>query len=461
VSKENEATFKVKDQDFKLYITRNPKTTSRKHHYVRYCADSRVVGRGKRLGSIDSIFNYPLMNRSDESFLDVFVVSEYLNKNKMPTRNAWRIPPAQEDRLLGDEITFQDIEQELVIILRKEYSEHVKQTQERNVVEWKAYMAANPRFNSLLEDDEVLRSVPANTPDDKKEEILHRIIYTRQKKIDETIQEFITTKQVNEDSIQELVKEIRSKAILDMDSLTDYMVRRKAVIDLFRRFLEADKKGDYKLEKDVHNLIFPMGGTSEDTAYSAHNLWLLDERLVSYQFIASDRPIRASCDTDSGKEPDILCIDSPMFDNPIGFGDKNHGELSSLVIFEFKRPGDTASNMPKDNHWEFSALTDKYFEAFRYGDKKVWNKGRSSTVRQTTPKFGYIILSEIPEDLENYNKEKGWQRTAFGTFYKINGASNLHLEAMTFNTLIDAAILRHNPFFDRLFVSVDGAAAKP
>jgi hypothetical protein len=460
VSKENEAAFQVKDQDFKLYITRNPKTTSRKNHYVRYCADSRVVGRGKSLGSIDDIFNYPLTNQSGESFLDVFVVSEYLNKNKMPTRNAWRIPAVQEDRL-HDEITFQDIEQGLVKILRKEYSEHVKRTQERNVSEWKAYMTANPRFNSLLEDDEVLKSLPANSPDDKKEEILHRIVYKRQKTIDETIQEFITTKQVNEESIQELVKEIRSKAILDKDSLTDYMLRRKAVLDLFDKFLEADRKGDYKLEKDIHNLIFPMGGTSENTNYEAHHLWLLDERLVSFQFIASDKAIGSYCDVVSRKEADlVLLADPPMFDNPIGFGDKNHGDLNALVIFEFKRPGETASNKNSDDHWEFNDLTDKYFDAFRYGDRRTNYKGRIVTVADTTPKFGYIVLDYIPNELAAFNITKGWNKTPFGTYYKIVPGSNMHLETMTFTNLIDAAKQRHNPFFDRLFLSVDRAAAK-
>lgn len=97
VSKENEATFNVSDQKFKFYITRNPRITSRKNHYVHYCADSRTVGRGKRLGALDSIFNYPLLNRPGESFLDVYVVSEYLNKHKVDVRNAFRIPKTKED----------------------------------------------------------------------------------------------------------------------------------------------------------------------------------------------------------------------------------------------------------------------------------------------------------------------------------------------------------------------------
>jgi hypothetical protein len=196
-------------------------------------------------------------------------------------------------------------------------------------------------------------------PDDKKEAYLHQIIHTRRKQVEGTIQEFIKTREVTENSIQALATEIHKKAVLDKDTLADYMVRRKAVIDLFGKFLEADRSGAYKLESDIHNLIFPMGGTSYDTEYGAHNLWLLDERLVSYKFIASDKEIRSYCDIDSRKAADIS-----MFYNPSGYGDKTHGDISSLVIFEFKRPGEVAGNKPKNLKWEFSELTDNYFDDF-------------------------------------------------------------------------------------------------
>ena len=449
VSKGSEREFKILDETFKVYITRNPKTTNRRNHYYHYCADSRVVGRGKRLSYLDSIFSYPLIENNREFFLDVFVVSKYLDQHKYTTRNGFRLPSTVEESSYENEITLHDIGQHVADTLRDKYSEYVKQTQELNIAEWRDYIAANPRFNSLLDDEEVLRSLPANTSDEKKEEELHRIIYKRQMKVEATIREYITTKPVNEESIQGLVKEIKSKATLDRDTLADYMVRRKAVIDLLDKFVEADKSGEYKLESDVHNLIFPMGGTNSDTGYEAHNLWLLDERFVSFQFIGSDKQIRSYSTTDSQKECDIALYNT--FDNPIGYGDAAHGDISSLVIFEFKRPGEVAGTKRRDFHWEFSELTDKYFTDFRYGKRR--HKGKPVNVRQTTRKFGYIILSDIPEELETYNLEHGWEKTPFDTFYKMTPKTNMHLEALKFDTLIRAARQRHNPFFDRLFVA--------
>lgn len=448
VSKDAEAAFTVQGQTFRIYRVRSPRTSNRRHHYVHYCADSRTVGRGKNLVRIDSIFNYPLSDSSSGSYLDVYVVGDYLNKKKVPSRNAFNIPNTRDERL-QEEISFEDIELELAKILRREYADFVKQAQLHSVEDWKRFIAARPRFSSLLSDEDLLKQLPANIPDDQKEEHLYRIIHKRRKTAEARIQTFIQTKPVTEQTIQEMVGELKSKTELDRDSLADYMLRRKVVIDLLDKFLDADRKGEYRLESDVHNLIYPMGQTNSDTAYDAHNLWLLDERLVAYKFIASDKQIRTYSNINSRKAADIATFD--LFDNPISYGDAAQGDISSLVIFEFKRPGDVASTMRKDGRWEFSELTDKYFEDFLYGKKNY--KGREVNVRTETRKFGYIILSAIPKALEDYNLSKDWKKSPFNSFYKMVSGNNLHIEAMTFDTLIAAARQRHNPFFDRLFIA--------
>src|SRR5690606_17518055 len=117
---------------------------------------------------------------------------------------------------------------------------------------------------------------------------------------------------------------------------------------LFKKFLEADANGKYKLEKDIHNLILPLGVTHEEVDYDTHNLWILDDRFATYTFIASDKPITTFSQKRSSKEPDIIMLNSPsMFNNPISFAPRSSGELSSMVIFEFKRPGETAHQKRK------------------------------------------------------------------------------------------------------------------
>src|SRR6185369_810520 len=241
VSKDAEATFSVQGQVFRIYRVRSPRTSNRKYHYVHYCADSRTVGRGKNLVRIDSIFNYPLPDSSSGSYLDVYVVGDYLNKKKVASRNEFNIPNTRDERL-QNEISFEDIELELAKILRREYADFVKQAQLHSVEDWKKYIGARPRFSSLLTDEDLLKQLPANTPDDQKEEHLYRIIYKRRKTAEAKIQTFIRTKPVTEQTIQEMVGDLKSQTELDRDSLADYMLRRKVVIDLLDKFLDADKK---------------------------------------------------------------------------------------------------------------------------------------------------------------------------------------------------------------------------
>ena len=456
VSKEKERDFPLKGEDFKFYITKTLKEGNRKNNYLYYCANNRTVGNAKNIKNINSIFSYPIQIDNEYYFFDIYVVSDFLNKKVFKTRNGFNIPKERENLLFNDDntITFQDIEEQISSILENEYDNFVKTAKQKNIENVKTYISNKaPRFNSFLKNNEILNSIPPNLSEDKLEEHLYRISFNARRNVENNIEKFIKTKEVNEEAIGQIINDIKAKTAYDVDNLADYMMRRKAIINLFDKFLDADENGDYKLEEDVHNLIFPLGLTNNDLEYENHNLWILDERFISYKFIASDKSITSFSQTKSRKETDLILIDNPeMFNNPISFGDKASGEVNSMVIFEFKRPGDVAHQKNKtDYRWEFSELVEPYFEEFIYQPIKKNYKGNQVILKETTPKFGYIILDFIPEPLARYNKNKGWKSTPFGTYFKIEAELNLHLEVMTFRQLLEASKQRHNPFFDKLF----------
>lgn len=456
VSKEKERDFLLKGEDFKFYITKTLKEGNRKNNYLYYCANNRTVGNAKNIKNINSIFSYPIQIDNEYYFFDIYVVSDFLNKKVFKTRNGFNVPKERENLLFSDDntITFQDIEEQISSILENEYDNFVKTAKQKNIENVKSYISHKaPRFNSFLKNNDILNSIPPNLSEDKLEEHLYRISFNARRNVENNIEKFIKTKEVNEEAIGQIINDIKAKTAYDVDSLADYMMRRKAIINLFDKFLDADENGDYKLEEDVHNLIFPLGLTNSDLDYENHNLWILDERFISYKFIASDKSITSFSQTKSRKETDLILIDNPqMFNNPISFGDKASGEVNSMVIFEFKRPGDVAHQKNKtDYRWEFSELVEPYFEEFIYQPIKKNYKGNQIILKETTPKFGYIILDIIPEPLARYNKNKGWKSTPFGTYFKIEAELNLHLEVMTFRQLLEASKQRHNPFFDKLF----------
>src|SRR5262249_38263291 len=110
---------------------------------------------------------------------------------------------------------------------------------------------------------------------------------------------------------------------------------RKIILDFLERAISL-KPGEkkYPLERAVHQLVFPMRGTSEDTFYNEQNLWIIDERLTFHSFIASDKKLSSlnAFDSTSPQRPDLFIYDHKMI---YGEGEQ---PVSSLTIIEFKRP---------------------------------------------------------------------------------------------------------------------------
>lgn len=462
-SKEKEKDLLIVDQTFHLYVVKSDKTTSRKYNYVSLCANSRVVGNKKNLAEVDSLYTYPITEGSESKFIDVYVVSNYLDQHVNSARTAFKIPEKIEEAIKypdqEEEISIERILKEIAKEISTMYETYAVETKKRNIEEVKNYITTtSPEYTSFLLRDDILEAMPPNLSDDKKEAYLHGVAYTENKKITEKIEKFIQLREVNEEEINNIIETIKKRSAYDADKLVAYVSRRKAIISLFEKMLEMKENGKYELESMIHNLIFPMGLTNESVNYQYHNLWLLDDRFSTFRFIASDRSITSFSQIKSSKEPDIVMIndDHLLVNNAISYGDKEMGEVGTMVIFEFKRPGDTAHQKKKtDMRWEFSELVEDYFDDFLYGNekqKKNW-KGQKVDVSLNTPKFGYVVMDEMPKQLIEYNLSHQWRKTPFGSYYKINPDQNLHIEAMDFHTLLRNAKERNNPFFDHLFTS--------
>ena len=462
-SKEKEKDLLIVDQTFHLYVVKSDKTTSRKYNYVSLCANSRVVGNKKNLAEVDSLYTYPITEGSESKFIDVYVVSNYLDQHVNSARTAFKIPEKIEEAIKypdqEEEISIERILKEIAKEISTMYETYAVETKKRNIEEVKNYITTtSPEYTSFLLRDDILEAMPPNLSDDKKEAYLHGVAYTENKKITEKIEKFIQLREVNEEEINNIIETIKKRSAYDADKLVAYVSRRKAIISLFEKMLEMKENGKYELESMIHNLIFPMGLTNESVNYQYHNLWLLDDRFSTFRFIAFDRSITSFSQIKSSKEPDIVMIndDHLLVNNAISYGDKEMGEVGTMVIFEFKRPGDTAHQKKKtDMRWEFSELVEDYFDDFLYGNekqKKNW-KGQKVDVSLNTPKFGYVVMDEMPKQLIEYNLSHQWRRTPFGSYYKINPDQNLHIEAMDFHTLLRNAKERNNPFFDHLFTS--------
>lgn len=98
-------------------------------------------------------------------------------------------------------------------------------------------------------------------------------------------------KNVDTKTFNEAVAQVNQVAFQE---LGEYILYRQQIIDALNKALE-DKE---KKEKYIHDLIMPMKSASDDRADSivekgyATNLWLLDDKYMTYFYAASDKTVK-------------------------------------------------------------------------------------------------------------------------------------------------------------------------
>lgn len=143
--------------------------------------------------------------------------------------------------------------------------------------------------------------------------------------------------QRGEVNIRELMDRYEAMVTTDQKGvLAEYVVRRKAVLDLLdslQAYEDAEARKPYR-EDALHRLVCPMKTDSDRLNYEDHNLWLLDDRLAFFAYFNSDKELRSYVNNASLDRPDITFF----YDTVSAW--MGEGEASNTVVLvEFKRPG--------------------------------------------------------------------------------------------------------------------------
>lgn len=86
----------------------------------------------KNIGKLNTVFAYPIVQNEIAYFLDVYIVSDYLNNNTYSSRNGFKIPQEKGTslRCKDSKISFDKIENKVISKIEVEYNPHVKATRE-------------------------------------------------------------------------------------------------------------------------------------------------------------------------------------------------------------------------------------------------------------------------------------------------------------------------------------------
>ncbi|MFN9352882.1 MAG: hypothetical protein ACK567_03155 [Chitinophagales bacterium] len=413
-------------------------------HSFHLCANLRQVGNKTTLTEYIPSFK-EFYNGDRKYHINVYVESDYLDNNNNPQRNRFTIPDRPDKKELFNKVSLEEIYEVVSANVRETYKEHIQKSEFEKNEKVRDYIL-NPKkprygYRYLLNIPEAFITIPINASEDTLEEKLHEIEYKLEQKRSKAFDKALGKRKFDKEEFSEIINNVlREEAQFSKDKLADLIVRRKAVINLFRKYLEYRHEDKYMLEADLHNIIFTMGADTDNIPNGYHNLWLLDERFNFHTFTASDKKNKSNkkLESEGNLEPDIAIYDIPQV-----FTD-NVDKINSLVVFELKKPG-----MEFPDNTKLDSLIEKYFMQLLESKVKS-EKGRPINITNDNTKYGYVIC-ELNPKIEEFNKKwNGFKKSPFGNLYKINPDLNLHIEVMTYTQLLEFAEQRHEVFFRAL-----------
>lgn len=370
----------------------------------------------------------------------VCVMGTYLDKNVSMERDAFTF--AKEPDTFYD-LSQTEIEREAAIIAESCFHESMSsryKEKEQRVVSYVNDIA--PWHKTLLNEID-MKTLPIGISDEELEMRFQKAKFEKEKKTRIALKEIMSKQEENQDdyeSMEDQVNEIlKSVSATGKNDLAHYVCTRKKVIDLFDSLRKRDEAGKAHLECEVHNLIFPMIKNDRQVEYDNHNLWLLDERLVFSQYIASDKVISKV----EHEEPDLAVF----FKERMFYRNGDNIITSPVTIFEFKRPKRT--NYPDDEN--------PINQACRYSRKILEGKYEMpeglepiKVDKNHTPVYIYIICDIAPK-IQEFADQANLTISPDGEgYFGYMSKYNAYVEIKSFRKLVDDAKMRNKVFFKKL-----------
>lgn len=242
---------------------------------------------------------------------------------------------------------------------------------------------------------------------------------------------------------KEYVAELQDESL---SSLAEYIYKRKLILDIFEEkagFSNIEEETSH-YEKVVHELICPLGSSSEDLSYDDHNLWIVDDRLAFYSYFNSDKQFKSQAETVDKRRPDITLFD-------LGMGFEKGSSMEPITIVEFKRPRRDDYTMSDNPFLQVQDYVDVLKEA---GAATKFNGNHLRTIEKDTPFMCKIVADDTPSLRKVMDRLGGFHKKAGSkSYYKWDSGYKIFIELSSYSDLIEGAKARHTAFFDKLGIS--------
>jgi hypothetical protein len=405
-----------KEYSFTLYYHFFEDNKNSKKGY--YCANDRAA---QAMDSDELGFSASLPNKDSFRML---LCSDYFDDKDSDSRNGLVELSGKKDRNLDTPLLFSDIKprtiREMQEIIKARYPEIEKLNKRaiKNAIAKKPYLAS-----IIRENDEIVKTVDSLLKD-------ANIKFMKKK---ETVQakfnSILKKQNVGEKELLSSVNEVSDVALAE---LGEYIQYRNSIIIALRKGVEDDsKKEDF-----FHNIIMPQRTTdaSGSDRHWLSNLWLLDDKFMTYSYAASDTTVKKIIDDIETKNAEHYKT-SNRPDLSIFFNKMNGNK--DLIMLELK--GSHAEKNEKNK-----SITEL--------------PNNIGIIRRNIPDvcrvWGYIITT-VDDDFAATVEMQDFKKLFAideenKLYYRYYDNLQAHIFVLDFNTLISDALARNKTFLDIL-----------
>ncbi len=442
-------SINLKEKSFELIHVKFLASSTR-NHSIAFCAANRLVTQESIKGKIPGLFSN-LRDEAGDFVYECYVSSPLLDDRVRSERMSFDIEEEPLGLFADNELSKKEIREAVLEHASAFLADYLTENRRLGKERVTTFVSQNaPRYRPILSriPDEQL-AVDPDISNRDLDLLLHGHFVSIESQLLADGHNMMNPKKGETDNSYqnrlraylEIVEDIKKS------DLANYVAHRKVILDLLENAIQQKRDGKYEREDLIHNLIMPMGNTSDDIHFDICNLWLIDERLAFHDYLASDKKISAMPITESNEpqKPDIIAYNT--FDNPVLASDTQKLPLASIVIIELKRPmrNDAAAGEEKDPIEQ--ALG--YLERIRSGVVKT-KLGRPIPKSEDVPGFCYVIC-DITPTVEKRCKLLGLTLTHdYSGYFGYNPNYRAYIEVISFDRLLNAAKERNKAFFDKL-----------
>lgn len=401
-------------------------------HWLFYAGNERVA----REDAIDGQLGLKYVGENADCVYVGLVVGKYLDTHVNQERTGFTFAPD----------TASEIHKAAIASAKHFLSDYIETIRAQQLATADRVIRDNPQFLTFREalPDFVSANLSLNTQGEEDIYLeLSRRKLRAKRKLDGQIRSLRDGgAEAVEASVQQITKALNDEK---KSSLAEYVVRRKAILELLDSSLAFQNPADRKhyREEVIHGLIVPLRSNSEDLDYDQHNLWILDDRLAFYTFFRSDKPFRTFVDgSTSGKEPDLAIV----YDQSLAF--RREGQDEPIVIVEFKRPG------RDDYDGNSNPVTQvlEYVDLFRAGKAMHDKNGKLMKAISPSTRFVCFVVADFTDSLLKVVRTSPANNpTADGQgFFGISREHNCSIEILPYDKVLHDARVRNEAFFKHL-----------